>query len=98
MLGATMIEQNSSRQVTARSLLEMLSSAYAIHPAFGEAEVIETGVDFRPAFMDNLPRVKRDEQGFSINGLYRHGYLLAPALATQLADWMLNDQKGALCA
>lgn len=98
MLGATMIENNSSRTITARSLLEMLSSAYAIHPAFGEAEILETGVDFRPAFLDNLPRVNRKADRYSVNGLFRHGYLLAPALACQLSDWLLNDIKGGLCA
>ena len=86
MLGATMIESDRRGVVTARSVLELLSAAYALHPAFGEAEIIETGADARPAFPDNLPRIGRTADRLYANGLYRHGYLLAPACAMQLAD------------
>src|SRR3546814_19645670 len=50
MVGATMIESASRSPVSARSLMELLGAAYAVHPAFGEAEVVEIGVDARPAF------------------------------------------------
>ncbi|MCE8513154.1 FAD-dependent oxidoreductase [Ruegeria pomeroyi] len=91
MLGATMIESEDSGRITARSMLELLSAAYALNPAFGEAEVLEIGVDLRPAFPDNLPRIRRLGQTIYANGLYRHGYLLAPALAQGVADLALND-------
>lgn len=90
MLGATMIESASRSRVTARSLLEMLSAAYALHPAFGEAEVLEIGVDARPAFPDNLPRIRRRGDAIYLNGLYRHGFLLAPALARMAADLVME--------
>ena len=77
MLGATMIESEDSSRITARSMLELLSAAYALNPAFGEAEVLEIGVDLRPAFPDNLPRIRRLGRTIYANGLYRHGYLLA---------------------
>ena len=93
MLGATMIESSASTHVTARSLLEMLSAAYALHPAFGEAEVLETGVDTRPAFADNLPRVRRDGNLIQVNGFYRHGYLLAPAFARRVGDMIFGTQQ-----
>jgi glycine oxidase len=86
MLGATMIESDRRGGVTARSLLELLSAAYALHPAFGEAELIETGADARPAFPDNLPRLRRRGDTLHANGLYRHGFLLSPALAGMAAD------------
>jgi len=86
MLGATMIESDRRGVVTARSLLELLSAAYALHPAFGEAEVLETGADARPAFPDNLPRLRRRGATLFANGLYRHGFLLSPAVATMAAD------------
>ena len=85
MLGATMIESASRSPASARSLMELLSAVYALHPAFGEAEVVEIGVDARPAFPDNLPRVWRDGDTIHVNGLYRHGFLLAPALARRAA-------------
>jgi glycine oxidase len=93
MLGATAIESDDRRRVTARSLLEMLSAAYALHPAFGEAEVLEIGVDARPAFPDNLPRIRRRGRRIYVNGLYRHGFLLAPALARMVAALVLDDQR-----
>ena len=85
MLGATMIESDRRGIVTARSLLELLSAAYALHPAFGEAEVLETGADARPAFPDNLPRLRRHGDTIFANGLYRHGFLLSPAVAAMAA-------------
>ncbi|MFC3057380.1 FAD-dependent oxidoreductase [Paenirhodobacter populi] len=91
MLGATMIESDRRGVVTARSLLEMLSAAYALHPAFGEAVVLETGADARPAFPDNLPRLRRRGATLYANGLYRHGFLLSPAVARMAADHLESD-------
>ena len=86
MLGATMIENDDRRRITARSVVELLSAAYALHPAFGEAEIAEMGTDARPAFPDNLPRVVRQGRRLLVNGLFRHGFLLAPAMAERAAD------------
>jgi glycine oxidase len=92
MLGATVIETAERGRVTARSLLELLSAAYALHPAFGEAEVLEIGVDARPAFPDNLPRIRRVGGTIHANGLFRHGFLLGPALAVQVADLIFEGK------
>jgi glycine oxidase len=80
MIGATSIEAEDTG-VSVRSALELLSAAYAVHPAFGEARIVEFGSGLRPAFPDNLPRIAIDNQRIAVNGLYRHGFLLAPALA-----------------
>ncbi len=90
MVGATMIESAERGRITARSMLELLGSAYALHPAFGEAEIVEMGVDVRPSFPDNLPRVTQNGNIISINGLYRHGFLLSPAMAKQAADLAMD--------
>lgn len=90
MLGATQIESGERTRATVRSVMELLSAAYALTPAFGEAEVLEFGVDARPAFPDNMPRIRKQNGVIYVNGLFRHGYLLAPALAVMLADWQLN--------
>jgi glycine oxidase len=92
MVGATMIENEERRRITARSMLELLSAVYAIHPAFGEAEIIETGSDLRPAFSDNLPRLRLEERTLYVNGLFRHGFLLAPALARRAAAIILRGE------
>jgi glycine oxidase len=80
MIGATSIEREDDG-VSVRSALELLSAAYAVHPAFGEARIVEIGSGLRPAFPDNLPRISIDNRKIAVNGLYRHGFLLAPALA-----------------
>ncbi|ODR88571.1 glycine oxidase ThiO [Sinorhizobium alkalisoli] len=93
MVGATMIETDDDGPITARSLMELLNAAYAVHPAFGEARVVETGVGIRPAFADNLPRLLDRDGGFAIAGMYRHGFLLAPALARQLAERLCAGEQ-----
>lgn len=97
MLGATMIEATERTRITARSMLELLSAAYALHPAFAEAEILEIGTDARPAFPDNLPRIRRRGRTIHANGLYRHGFLLAPALARQVADLILDQTTPEFC-
>ena len=90
MVGATMIENAQRRRFSVRSMLELLGAAYALHPSFAEAEIAETGVDVRPAFVDNLPRLRRRGKVLQVNGLYRHGFLLGPALAKNAAYAALN--------
>ena len=91
MIGATMIETSERKRITARSMMELLNAAYTVHPAFGEAEIVETGSDLRPSFGDNLPRIRsRCDKVLQVNGLYRHGFLLAPALARRAAEFALD--------
>jgi len=80
MLGATSIECHATG-VSVRAALELLGAASAVHPAFAEARIVELGSALRPAFPDNLPRIAIDKDKIAVNGLYRHGFLLAPALA-----------------
>ncbi|WP_410218517.1 FAD-dependent oxidoreductase [Paracoccus sp. (in: a-proteobacteria)] len=96
MLGATQLESTSRAPVSARAALELLSAAYALDPRFAEAGVVELGADLRPAFADNIPRVLVRGRVLHLNGLFRHGYLLAPALARQAADYLLTRTKGEL--
>jgi glycine oxidase len=90
MVGATMIESDEGTRVSARSMLELLSATYALHPAFGEAQIIEIGTGVRAAFPDNLPRLQRSGGRLHVNGLYRHGFLLAPALARRAAQVLIE--------
>ncbi|WP_320177053.1 glycine oxidase ThiO [Roseovarius pacificus] len=92
MLGATQIESGERSRATLRSVAELLNAAYALHPAFGEAEILEIGVDARPAFPDNLPRIRRRGDTIYVNGLFRHGFLLAPALARMVAELVLDGK------
>ena len=92
MVGATMLESDEATRISARSMLELLSAAYALHPGFGEAQILEIGTGVRAAFPDNQPRLRQVGGALHVNGLYRHGYLLAPALARRAADALLEGR------
>jgi glycine oxidase len=91
MLGATSIEAEDTG-VSVRSALELLGAAYTVHPAFGEARIVEFGSGLRPAFPDNLPRIGVRGSQISVNGLYRHGFLIAPALAELTLAYVQRGQ------
>ncbi|OWU67085.1 thiamine biosynthesis protein thio [Roseovarius sp. 22II1-1F6A] len=91
MIGATMVESARPGPITARAVMELLSAAYTVHPAFAEAEVIATGAGLRPSFPDNIPAIRRDGDRIHVNGMYRHGFLMAPVLAAELARMMTQE-------
>jgi glycine oxidase len=91
MLGATSIEAEDTG-VSVRSALELLGAAYAVHPAFAEARILEFGSGLRPAYPDNLPRIVVQKQRIAVNGLYRHGFLIAPALAELTLGFVEHGQ------
>ncbi|WP_279167501.1 FAD-dependent oxidoreductase [Pseudoalteromonas distincta] len=86
VIGATEIESQDSGAATVRSTLELLSAAYTVHSGFAEARLLNIQTGLRPAFSDNRPEVSQVGNVISINGLYRHGYMLAPALVAQVAS------------
>lgn len=95
LIGATVIETDDAREMTVRSALELLGLAYALHPAFGEAEIEEMSAGVRPAFADNVPRVivesDRNPRVIRVNGAFRHGFLLAPVMAEVVAGLLEDD-------
>jgi len=88
MIGATVIESEEIGAITLRSALDLLSAAYALDPAFAEAEIVLQGAGARPAFPDNRPRIIPRKGYIYVNGLYRHGFLLAPVLAELVAAFI----------
>jgi glycine oxidase len=81
VIGATQIESEDTSPTSVRSALELLSALYSVHPAFGEARILEMVTQCRPTLPDNLPEIRWDgERLIRINGLYRHGYLMGPAV------------------
>ena len=83
VIGATQIESSAEHGVTVRSSLELLSALYSVHSGFSEAEILSQSARCRPAYVDNLPRIECRDKLIRINGLYRHGYLLAPQVIQQ---------------
>ena len=86
IIGATEIESEDRSDISVRSTMELLSALYTVHPSFGEARVVNSETNCRPAFADNLPRIENEPGLTRINGLYRHGYLLAPAIVEKALE------------
>ena len=93
VVGATELESEDSGPVTVRSVLELASALHSLHPAFGEARVLRMSAALRPALDDHRPAVELRGGVWHINGLYRHGYLCAPALVERLAHNLLGSDK-----
>ena len=91
MIGATEIESESMEPITVRSSLELQSALYSVDTAFAEATVVKAYAHCRPAFSDNLPRIEIEGALMSINGLYRHGYLLSPLMVQLAMDNLFGD-------
>ena len=80
MIGATQIESQDGGPVQLRSALDLLGTAYALAPAFGEAQILELSAGVRPSFADNIPKIIVRGRTIGVNGaparLYaraRHG-------------------------
>lgn len=84
VVGATELESEDAGPATLRSVLELGSALHSLHPAFGEARVLNTAAALRPALNDHLPQIRHHAGVWQLNGLYRHGYLCAPALVDSL--------------
>ncbi|MGD9774019.1 FAD-dependent oxidoreductase [Diaphorobacter sp.] len=96
VIGATEIESDDMSPASVRSTLELLSAAYAVHPGFGEARILEIAVQCRPTLPDNLPAVRLvHERVLEVNGLYRHGFMIAPAMLDVVMQ-VLNTGQSAL--
>lgn len=95
MVGATVIESDDAGPMTLRSALELLGAAYAVHPGFAEASIIELGAGVRPSWPDNIPRIHIEpaSQTIHVNGAYRHGFLLAPVLAQAVASYLTDGTR-----
>lgn len=94
IIGATEIESEDKSPMSVRSSLELLSAVYSMHTGFAEARIVNMLTNCRPAMKDNLPKIENSDRLTRINGLYRHGYLLAPAVVEQaLNEGVLSDRN-----
>jgi glycine oxidase len=81
VIGATEIESEDTSPVSVRSSLELLTAAYSLHSGFAEARIIEMNAQCRPTLPDNSPLIEvLNNRVMSINGLYRHGFMISPAV------------------
>ena len=83
IVGASEIESEDRSPASLRTVVELLAAAHSVVPALAEARILRLDVNLRPALPDNNPRIDHEGALLRINGLFRHGWLLAPALAEQ---------------
>jgi glycine oxidase len=85
VVGATAIESDDCSPVSVRGAFELLSAAYSVLPELGEARIVELNSDCRPALPDNRPAIRYSptKRLIEVNGLYRHGFLLSPAVVEE---------------
>lgn len=94
VIGATEIESDDMSPASVRSTLELLSAAYSVHSAFAEARIIEIATQCRPTLPDNLPAIRQPRPGvMQINGLYRHGFMIAPAILDVAIELLANGRS-----
>lgn len=86
VVGASEIESEDRSPVSLRSAVELMAAAQSVLPALSEARIVRLDRHLRPALPDNLPFTHHEPGLLRLNGLYRHGWLLAPALVERLLD------------
>lgn len=91
IIGATSIESDCDGPITVRSSLELLSAVYSLHSGFAEASILEMRVGLRPSLAHNQPRLFVEPGLVRLNGLYRHGYLAAPAVVDEAMRVVLGQ-------
>ncbi len=93
VIGATEIETEDLSPASVRSTLELLSAAYTVHSGFAEARILEISTQARPTLANNLPAIcQLGERTLQINGLYRHGFLIAPAMLDIVLEWVQSHK------
>lgn len=81
VVGASEIESEDRSPVSLRSAVELMAAAHSVLPELAEARIVHMESNLRPALPDNGPCIEHAPGLLRINGLFRHGWLLAPALA-----------------
>lgn len=80
LVGASEIESEDRSPVSLKSAVELMSAAHSVLPALAEARIVRLDQNLRPALPDHEPLVDVAPGRVRINGLFRHGWLLGPAL------------------
>lgn len=93
IIGASEIEAEDYSPISIRSTLELLTTACTLHKGFAEARILEAKSNCRPTLKNNQPCILVNKNHIAINGLYRHGFLLAPCLAENIVTYLKNLTK-----
>jgi glycine oxidase len=80
VVGASEIESEDRSPVSLKSAVELMAAAHSVIPELAEARIVHLETNLRPALPDHEPHTHAEPGLLRINGLFRHGWLLAPAL------------------
>lgn len=80
LIGASEIESEDRSPMSLRSAVELMAAAHSVIPELAEARILRMDVNLRPALPDHRPQIEVTPGLVRINGLYRHGWLLAPSI------------------
>ncbi|HMN93834.1 MAG TPA: FAD-dependent oxidoreductase [Hydrogenophaga sp.] len=95
IVGASEIESEDRSPVSLRSAVELMAAAHSALPGLAEARIVHMETNLRPALPDNEPHTHIEHGLLRINGLFRHGWLLAPALTEDaIAELTLAPLRG----
>lgn len=86
VVGASEIESEDRSMVSVRSTVELLAAAHSVVPALAEARILHSETNLRPALPDNQPVLESTAGLTRINGLFRHGWLIAPAMVESAVE------------
>ena len=84
LVGSTEIESQDLSPISLQSALDLLTVAQYVFPELSEARILSTDVNLRPASSNNKPFFNIKENLVHVNGLFRHGWLIAPALLLEV--------------
>ena len=98
VVGATEIESDDLSEMSVRSAMELLSAVYTVHSGFAEARILEMATQCRPTLKNNLPEIRvQKEKGLAdlmlINGLYRHGFMISPAVLDSAMELLESGES-----
>jgi glycine oxidase len=93
VVGASEIESEDRSPVSLRTAVELLAAAHSVVPALAEARIVHMESNLRPALPDHQPQVVRERGLLRINGLFRHGWLVAPALVDDALAGVLRPEN-----
>lgn len=93
VVGASEVESEDRSPVSLRSAVELMAAAQSVLPELAEARIVHMEANLRPALHDNEPHTHAEPGLLRINGLFRHGWLLAPALVQDALAALADMEK-----
>jgi len=80
VIGSIVSDGDPQAPITARALLELLSAAHTVHPAFGEATVLAARSVPVPSLPGGMPRLVPHQGLLTVQGAAAHPWCVLPAL------------------